>query len=378
MHIICPHCQQDFALDQGESVRIVAQVRDQVLEEEITKRLQSAQKDMEARLSAETALTIRDKEDAVRKELQAEIGELKEKTLRLQADLDIKDSETKVLVLETTNEQKEKYEKLLREQQVELEYYRDLKSKMSTKMVGESLEQHCLAEFNKLRGMLSGNVYFEKDNDARSGSKGDFIYRETDEDGVEILSIMFEMKNEMSETEKKHRNEDFFKELDKDRNKKNCEYAILVSLLEADSDLYNTGIVDVSYRYEKMYVIRPQFFIPMISILRNAAMHSLATRQELMRVRNQNLDITHFEEKLLKFKDGFAYNYNQASKRFEEAISEIDKTIDHLQKVKESLLASDRQLRLANDKADDLSVKKLIRNNPTMQKKFAELDENVV
>ena len=378
MHIICPHCQQDFALDQGESVRIVAQVRDQVLEEEITKRLQSAQKDMEARLSAETALTIRDKEDAVRKELQAEIGELKEKTLRLQADLDIKDSETKVLVLETTNEQKEKYEKLLREQQVELEYYRDLKSKMSTKMVGESLEQHCLAEFNKLRGMLSGNVYFEKDNDARSGSKGDFIYRETDEDGVEILSIMFEMKNEMSETEKKHRNEDFFKELDKDRNKKNCEYAILVSLLEADSDLYNTGIVDVSYRYEKMYVIRPQFFIPMISILRNAAIHSLATRQELMRVRNQNLDITHFEEKLLKFKDGFAYNYNQASKRFEEAISEIDKTIDHLQKVKESLLASDRQLRLANDKADDLSVKKLIRNNPTMQKKFAELDENVV
>ena len=378
MHIICPHCQQDFALDQGESVRIVAQVRDQVLEEEITKRLQSAQKDMEARLSAETALTIRDKEDAVRKELQAEIGELKEKTLRLQADLDIKDSETKVLVLETTNEQKEKYEKLLREQQVELEYYRDLKSKMSTKMVGESLEQHCLAEFNKLRGMLSGNVYFEKDNDARSGSKGDFIYRETDEDGVEILSIMFEMKNEMSETEKKHRNEDFFKELDKDRNKKNCEYAILVSLLEADSDLYNTGIVDVSYRYEKMYVIRPQFFIPIISILRNAAIHSLATRQELMRVRNQNLDITHFEEKLLKFKDGFAYNYNQASKRFEEAISEIDKTIDHLQKVKESLLASDRQLRLANDKADDLSVKKLIRNNPTMQKKFAELDENVV
>lgn len=372
MKIVCPCCQHEFLLDEAESANVISQIKEQMIDQEVERRVQTAQ----ALAQAETALQIKEREAAIKDQMQTSQDVLMNKVSHLEADLRVQESKTEALILKAKDEQREKYEKQLRDQQIELEYYRDLKTKMSTKMVGESLEQHCLAEFNKLRGMLSGNIYFEKDNDAKSGSKGDFIYRETDDDGVEILSIMFEMKNEMTTTEKKHRNEDFFKELDKDRNKKNCEYAILVSLLESDNDLYNTGIVDVSYRYDKMYVIRPQFFIPMISILRNAAMHSLATRQELMRVRNQNVDITHFEEKLLKFKDGFAYNYNQASKRFNEAIDEIDKTIDHLQKVKEGLLASDRQLRLANDKADDLSVKKLIRNNPTMQKKFAEISEN--
>ena len=240
-------------------------------------------------------------------------------------------------------------------------------------MIGESLEQHCMIQFNQIRMTAFPNAYFEKDNDARTGSKGDFIYREASEDGTEFISIMFEMKNEMDTTLTKHKNEDFFKELDKDRREKNCEYAILVSMLEADNELYNNGIVDVSYKYEKMYVIRPQFFIPIITLLRNAALNSLKYRRELQVVRSQNIDVTNFENSLIDFQNKFGNNFRLASEKFQNAIDEIDKTIDHLQKVKEGLLGSERQLRLANDKAQDLSVKKLTKNNPTMKAKFDEL-----
>ena len=242
-------------------------------------------------------------------------------------------------------------------------------------MIGESLEQHCETEFNKLRATAFKNAYFEKDNDTRTGSKGDFIYRETSDDGVEFISIMFEMKNEMDTTATKHKNEDFFKELDKDRREKNCEYAVLVTMLEADNEFYNSGIVDVSYKYPKMYVVRPQFFIPIITVLRNAALNSLKYRTELAQIREQNLDITHFEEDLNDFKDKFARNYRLASEKFQKAIEEIDKTIDHLQKTKEALLSSENNLRLANNKAEDLTIKRLTRNNPTMAQKFAELDK---
>ena len=242
-------------------------------------------------------------------------------------------------------------------------------------MVGESLERHCETEFNKMRAAGFQNAYFEKDNDARTGSKGDFIFRESSEDGTEFISIMFEMKNESDTTSTKHKNEDFFKELDKDRREKNCEYAVLVTMLEPDSELYNTGIVDVSYRYEKMYVVRPQFFIPIITILRNAALNSLKYRQELAVIKNQNIDVTNFENSLIDFQTKFGNNYRIASEKFSNAIDEIDKTIDHLNKVKESLLGSERQLRLANDKAQDLSVKKLTRGNPTMKAKFEELEK---
>lgn len=240
-------------------------------------------------------------------------------------------------------------------------------------MVGETLEQHCEIEFNKLRATGFQNAYFEKDNDAKSGSKGDFIFKEFSDDGTEFISIMFEMKNEMDETATKHKNEDFFKELDKDRNEKKCEYAVLVSLLEADNELYNTGIVDVSYRYPKMYVIRPQFFIPMITLLRNASLNALRYKQELAVIRNQNIDISHFEEDMNEFKDKFSRNYRLASEKFKKAIDEINKTIDHLQKTKDALLSSENNLRLANNKAEELSIKRLTRNNPTMAAKFAEL-----
>jgi hypothetical protein len=241
-------------------------------------------------------------------------------------------------------------------------------------MIGESLEQHCEMEFNKLRATAFQNAYFEKDNDIKTGSKGDFIYRESSEDGVEIISIMFEMKNEMDSTEKKHKNEDFFKELDKDRKEKNCEYAVLVTMLEGENEYYNSGIVDVSYKYPKMYVVRPQFFIPIITVLRNAALNSLQYKHELAMVRNQNIDITHFEENINEFKAKFSKNYRLASERFKKAIEEIDKTIDHLQKTKEALLSSERHLELANNKAEDLTIKRLTKGNPTMAAKFAELE----
>ena len=265
---------------------------------------------------------------------------------------------------------KESYEGKIKLQQEQIEYYKDFKAKQSTKMIGESLEQHCNVEFNKLRPLFK-NAYFEKDNKlSETGSKGDFIYRDFDDDKTEIVSIMFEMKNEADETEKKHKNEDFFKELDKDRREKNCEYAVLVSLLESDNDYYNNGIVDVSYRYEKMYVIRPQFFIPLITLIRGIAINSLKYKKELQIIQNQNIDISNFEEKINAFKDGFSKNYQTASNKFQSAIKEIDESIKRLQKTKEALLSSENQLRLANDKAQNLTIKKLTHNNETMKKMF--------
>ncbi len=269
-------------------------------------------------------------------------------------------------------------EALIRYKDEEIERLRDMKARLSTKMVGESLEQHCEVEFNRIRMTAFPHAYFEKDNDASEGTKGDYIFRETDEAGNEVVSIMFEMKNESDTTATKHKNEDFFKKLDHDRTQKKCEYAVLVSLLEPESELYNTGIVDVSYRYPKMYVIRPQFFIPIITLVRNAALNALAYKQELELVRQQNVDVTHFEEKLLKFQDGFARNFDLASRKFQTAIEEIDKTIIHLQKTKEALLSSDRNLRLANDKAQDLSIKKLTRGNKTMKAAFEEARASAV
>lgn len=268
---------------------------------------------------------------------------------------------------------KDKYETQVKDRDDQIERLRDMKARLSTKMVGETLEQHCETEFNRIRATAFSQAYFEKDNDARSGSKGDYIFRDSDEAGTEIVSIMFEMKNESDETATKKKNEDFLKELDKDRTEKNCEYAVLVSLLEPDSELYNSGIVDVSHRYRKMYVVRPQFFIPIITLLRNAAQNSLKYKTELALVKAQNIDITNFENELDEFKIGFARNYELASKKFKTAIDEIDKTIEHLQKTKDALLGSENNLRLANNKADDLSVKKLTKGNPTMAAKFSDL-----
>lgn len=301
---------------------------------------------------------------------EKEISEQKEKIALLNGQIET--NEKAAQLKEQTI--KENYEEKLKGKDEQIAYYKDLKAKQSTKMVGETLEQHCEIEFNKLRATGFQNAYFEKDNDAKSGSKGDFIFKEFSDDGTEFISIMFEMKNEMDETATKHKNEDFFKKLDKDRNEKKCEYAVLVSLLEADNELYNTGIVDVSYRYPKMYVIRPQFFIPMITLLRNASLNTLQYKQELAVIRNQNIDISHFEEDMNEFKDKFSRNYRLASEKFKKAIDEIDKTIDHLQKTKDALLSSENNLRLANNKAEELSIKRLTRNNPTMAAKFAELE----
>ena len=338
----------------------------------------------------------------------AEISERDRKIAELQAKLDAGETEKKLAVaqaLEIKNEElskkveeisdlkgelknketesrlneqsiKEQYENKLKMKDEQIEYYKDFKARQSTKMIGESLEQHCLAQFNSIRMTAFPNAYFEKDNDARTGSKGDFIYRECGEDGTEFISIMFEMKNEADTTATKHKNEDFFKELDKDRKEKGCEYAILVSMLESDNEFYNNGIVDVSYRYPKMYVIRPQFFIPIITLLRNAALNSLQYRQELQIVRSQQVDILHFEENMNAFKEGFARNYRLASEKFATAIEEIDKTIDHLQKTKAALLSSENNLRLANNKADELSIKKLTKNAPSVKAMFDDLKKN--
>lgn len=270
---------------------------------------------------------------------------------------------------------KENYEMKLKQKDDTIDYYKDLKTKLSTKMLGETLEQHCEIEFNRLRATGFQKAYFEKDNDAKSGSKGDYIFRESTDTGVEFISIMFEMKNEMDTTATKKKNEDFLKELDKDRNEKGCEYAVLVSLLEADNELYNNGIVDMTYKYPKMYVIRPQFFIPIITLLRNAAMNSISYREQLIDLRNQNIDISNFENDMMNFKDKFNRNFDLASRKFQTAIKEIDETIKHLEKTKEALLSSENNLRLANDKAQDLSIKKLTKGNPTMARKFAELKD---
>lgn len=315
----------------------------------------------------EKKLAITEAEQKKEKELSAKENEIVE----LKGLLKNKESES--LLKETSL--KEKYEEQLKDKDEQIAYYKDFKARQSTKMVGESLEQHCLTQFNTIRMTAFPNAYFEKDNDARTGSKGDFIYRESAEDGTEFISIMFEMKNENETTATKHKNEHFFKELDKDRNEKGCEYAVLVSMLEMDNEYYNNGIVDVSYKYPKMYVVRPQFFIPIISLLRNAALNSLKYQQELQVIRNQQLDIINFENNMNVFKEGFSKNYELASRKFQDAIAEIDKSIDQLQKVKASLLGSERQLRLANDKAQDLSIKKLAKNSPTIREMFENLKD---
>ena len=332
-----------------------------------------AEKEREiARLQAQLDKADMEKKLAVAEAVQTAEKALSEKAteiIDLQGRLTSKETESQLR--ETSLRQQ--YEDKLKLKDEQIEYYKDFKARQSTKMVGESLEQHCLAQFNSIRMTAFPTAYFEKDNDARTGSKGDFIFREADENGTEFISIMFEMKNEMDQTATKHKNEDFFRELDKDRREKGCEYAVLVSLLEIDNEFYNNGIVDVSYRYEKMYVIRPQFFIPIITLLRNAALNSLKYQRELQIVKNQQLDILHFEENMQTFKDGFARNFELASRKFQDAIDDIDKTIKALEKTKADLLSSDRNLRLANNKAQDLTIKKLTKNAPTVKAMFDEL-----
>lgn len=339
------------------AVKEAVQQSEQLIEQ---LKAQIAGSQTEKKLAVNEAVEIKNKE----------LNEKSEEIIRLKGQLDRREAENQL----KEKSIQEQYEIKLRAKDEQIEYYKDFKARQSTKMVGESLEQHCLAQFNSIRMTAFPTAYFEKDNDARTGSKGDFIFRENTSDGTELISIMFEMKNEMDTTATKHKNEDFFRELDKDRRQKNCEYAVLVSLLEIDNELYNNGIVDVSYKYEKMYVIRPQFFIPMITLLRNAALNSLKYKQELMLVKNQQVDISNFEENINNFKDAFGKNYRLASERFQTAIDEIDKSITHLQKIKDALTASERNLRLANDKANDLSIKKLTKNAPSVRNMFDNLN----
>ena len=392
----CPHCGQAFTVDDTEVSSIIQQIRDK----EFQKDLESRVSELEEHMSEKHELELEAKENEIKsqdreayekeiKKLQDRLKKEETKVVSLQNDLNNSEDKKKIAVMEAVKkvedekrdlegkltQEKDTRQLLLAQKDEQIAYYKDLKPRMSTKMVGETLEQHCEIQFNQLRATAFRNAYFEKDNDARSGSKGDYIYRECDENGIEIISIMFEMKNEMDETATKHKNEDFFKELDKDRREKKCEYAVLVSLLEADSELYNGGIVDVSYKYDKMYVVRPQCFIPIITLLRNAAMNALIYKQELEVVRNQDIDISNFEDNLLQFKNDFSRNYDLAHNHFDKAINEIDKTIDHLQKVKKELMGSDNQLRIANNKVDEVSVKKLTKGNPTMQAKFREIHE---
>ena len=412
--IKCPKCGEVFTVDKSAYAEIILQIKNQEFEKEINTRLEAINKEK----AAETALIV----EKSKKDQEKTIQELKEKIARLEADNKLKEKESsnektllenkhhqeiemmkkdnERLVEQAIHEKEKKIDELnnklllkekefaLEEKQIkeqhafeikqkesEIAFYKDLKAKASTKLLGETLEQHCLNSFNQIRMVSYPHAYFEKDNEIVGGTKGDFIFRDTTEEGVEFISIMFEMKNEADETATKHKNEDFFKKLDEDRNKKNCEYAVLVSLLEPGSELYNSGIVDVSYRYPKMYVIRPQFFIPLISLLYNANKNAAEYKNQLEVIKNQNLDITKFEERLLDFQDKFSKNYALASSKFSSAIEEIDKTIDHLNKVKEGLLGADRNLRLANDKAQDLSIRKLTHNNPTMKEKFDELKD---
>lgn len=408
--IKCPQCGKVFKVDETGFSDIVKQVRDKEFDKEIKEREALFRADLETHLKAEEVskkLAVSEAVSELEKKLSKKDAELVGLKAQLEAEIDrlrteAKNDETKrqLAVTEAVSKVerecdtlkmqlqskdtehklvetslKERYEEKLRLKEEEIAYYKDFKARQSTKMIGESLELHCENEFNRLRATGFQNAYFEKDNDIRTGSKGDYIYRESDEDGNEIISIMFEMKNEQDETATKKKNEDFLKELHKDREEKSCEYAVLVSLLEPDSELYNTGIVDKSHRYPKMYVIRPQFFIPMITILRNAAMNSMEYKAQLALIRNQNVDITHFEENMNKFKEGFARNYALASRKFKTAVEEIDKTILHLQKTKEALISSENNLRLANNKAEDLTIKRLTRGNPTMKAKFAELKQ---
>ena len=419
--IQCPHCGTHFTINETQYSELLAQVRTAEFDAEVQARLHQAldlaeqryqnqeqalraQKDQELsqlqhqiqQFETEKALIQKETETALQGQLtakdqaiQALEFQLKQAQLEHQQALQTaktqlekeRDAVANQLALQEKEAQlsrkadQEKYELELRKKDETIEFYKDFKAKQSTKMIGESLEQHCEYEFNRNRMGMFPKAQFGKDNDARTGSKGDYIYREYDDQGVEILSIMFEMKNEGDETASKKKNEQFFKELDKDRREKGCEYAILVSLLESDNELYNSGIVDVSYVYDKMYVIRPQFFLPMITLLRNAAMNALHYKQELAQMREQNIDITHFEEDLNAFKVAFAKNYNSASNNFAKAIEEIDKAIKRMEAVKTALLTSENQLRLANNKLDDVSVKKLTRKNPTMKAKFQALEQ---
>ncbi len=416
----CPHCGQIFDVDGSELDSIVQQIRDGEFRREVDSRVQELARHLseqhEAELKAqESDIKLKSQEEYNRevKKLTERLQKVEAENQRLQASVDAasdrqklavqdavkkyegevntlkmtvaeEDNKRKIAILEAVGKvekekqnlerqlvsEKEKHDVIVAEKEAQIQFYKDLKAKMSVKMLGETLEQHCENQFNQLRATAFRNAYFEKDNDARTGSKGDYIYRECDEYDNEIVSIMFEMKNEQDETSTKHKNEDFFKELDKDRREKHCEYAVLVSMLESDSELYNGGIVDVSYKYDKMYVVRPQCFIPIITLLRNAAMNALSYKQELAVVRSQNIDITNFEDNLMKFKDDFSRNYNIAHDHFDKAIDEIDKTIQHLEKVKKELQGSDNQLRIATGKVEDVSVKKLTKDNPTMKAEF--------
>lgn len=365
--IKCPECGHSFDLTASDYESVVSQVRNAEFEKELQVRMKTLESTYEDKLELQLQKARMDAASVV----QQELFDVKNKCTELQGQLNAYNVQKALDVKKAVDEQRAIDDKKRQELQTELDYYKDLKTRMSTKMVGETLEQHCMIQFNQIRATAFPNAYFEKDNDARTGSKGDFIYRE-EMDGVPLLSIMFEMKNEMDTTATKHCNEDFFKELDKDRKEKGCEYAVLVSMLEADSELYNIGIVDVSYRYPKMYVIRPQFFIPMITVLRNAALNAMDARRELVRMQNMNLDVTKFEQDLFTFKDKVSKNYDLASRQFMAAVDEIDKTIEHLQKVKKNLLSSERNLRLLNDKTEDLSVRSLTKNNPTMRAAFEE------
>ncbi|MDA8629571.1 DUF2130 domain-containing protein [Bacteroidia bacterium] len=417
--IKCPNCHKPFQIDEAGYANILKQVRDQQFEDEISQRLKLAEQQRVNDLAlAETKLKTAYRDALAKKEqeiielraataekLAAQVSQKDKEISELKASIAKFDAEAKLAIqqaVQNISKERDEFkskldlkelekqnvenslkqdfqgklqvqESIIRLKDEEIERVKEMKLKLSTKMIGESLEQHCENEFNKLRSTAFQNAYFEKDNDTSGGTKGDYIYREV-VDGVEVLSIMFEMKNESDATATKKKNEDFLNKLDKDRKDKKCEYAILVSLLESDNEYYNSGIVDLSYRHEKMYVIRPQFFIPIISLLRNAAFNSLKYKQELNVMRTQNIDITNFEEKINTFKEGFAKNYDLASRKFKTAIDEIDKTIVHLQKTKDALLSSENNLRLANNKADDLSIKKLTRGNPTMKAKFDELN----
>ena len=387
--------EEQYKKDKEQTIKIMEIEASKKLEEELSKKkleIVNLQRQIET-TEQEIKLTTEKKYTEEIKQKEIEITKLKgeiqlkntEKELALKEITNNKDKEIEALntKIETNKNEylikeqslKEKYEEKIKDKDEQIAYYKDFKARQSTKMIGESLEQHCNNEFNKIRPLFK-NVYFEKDNDARTGSKGDFIFREEDLDGTEIISIMFEMKNEADMTATKHKNEDFFKELDKDRKEKNCEYAVLVSLLEIDNEYYNNGIVDVSHKFEKMYVIRPQFFIPLITLLRGAALNSLKYKKQLQIVQNQNVDISRFEDKLNNFKDTFGRNYRLASEKFNKAIEEIDKTIDHLQKTKENLLSSENNLRLANNKAEDLTIKRLTSGNETMKEMFANLEKN--
>ena len=388
--IICPHCGKAFKIDEAGYANILKQVRDSEFEKQLHERLELAEQDKKNAVELarskdagefQKANTAKDTEiQGLKSKLEA--GEVAQKLAineavngiekqRDELKSDLARAELEKQLAEKSL--KDKYETQIKDRDDAIERLKDMKARLSTKMVGETLEQHCETEFNRIRPTAFPKAYFEKDNDARTGSKGDYIFRDSDEDDIEIVSIMFEMKNESDSTATKKKNEDFLKELDKDRNEKECEYAVLVSMLEPDSELYNTGIVDVSHRYPKMYVIRPQFFIPIITLLRNAAMNSLKYKSELALVKAQNIDITNFESELDIFKIAFAKNYDLAERHFQKAIDEIDKSISHLQKTKDALLGTDRNLRLANNKAQDVTIKRLTKGNPTMAEKFSDL-----